>query len=325
MKNSFDFNTVFDLLTTPGERIPLIHRWMKENVWSESAFKSMDIKTYFESGEKQIQKLEELILTSSNGIYDELSALAEKNSSLLEELKQSKTALIIFDGTSIRELPLLESLAVNTGFQIIESNYQASALPSDTVSFVEQRLVGKSISPSQLESRKELSSRNIKSYYYDTPIRHFEIKSSELNYLLWSSFPDGTYTNFEARNSLHFETFIKQFDLVWKNIVMAIPRGYRIIITSDHGYVYLNNGFESQSKGDMALRFLNQERFRYYSEDEEIPLNNSELKIISNRRLGILKGRIKNRPKGQSANKVFRHGGLSLMEVLTPWLIIQRS
>jgi len=324
MKNSFDFNTVFDLLTTPGERIPLIHRWMKENVWSESAFKSMDIKTYFESGEKQIQKLEELILTSSNGIYDELSALTEKNSSLLEELKQSKTALIIFDGASIRELPLLESLAVNTGFQIIESNYQASALPSDTVSFVEQRLIGKSISPSQLESRKELSSRNIKSYYYDTPIRHFEIKSSESNYLLWSSFPDGTYTNFEARNSLHFETFIKQFDVVWKNIVMAIPKGYRIIITSDHGYVYLNNGFESQLKGDTALRFLNQERFRYYSEEEEIPPDNSELKIIANRRLAILKGRIKNRPKGHSANKVFRHGGLSLMEVLTPRLIIKR-
>lgn len=324
MKNSLDFNTIFDLITSPGERIPLIHRWMRDNVWSISAFNSMEIKNYFEVGEKQIQKLEELILTSSNGIYNELSALAEKNFSLLEELKQPKTAIIIFDGASIRELPLLESLAVNTGFQIIDSTYKASALPSDTVSFIEQRLIGKSISPSQLESRKELSSRNIKTYYYDTPIRHFEIKSSELNYLLWSSFPDGTYTNFEARNSLHFETFIKQFDVVWKNVVMAIPREYRIIITSDHGYVYLNNGFESQSKGDTALRFLNQERFRYYSEDEEIPQNNSELKIISNRRLGIIKGRIKNRPKGHSANKVFRHGGLSLMEVLTPWLIIKR-
>lgn len=325
MKSSFDFDTIFDLITSPGERIPLIHKWMKENVWSESAFKSLDIKTYFKSGERQIQKLEELILTSSNGIYDELSAAAEKNFSLLDELNQTKTALIIFDGTSIRELPLLQHLAQSTGFQVLESSYKASAIPSDTISFIEQRLIGKSISPSQLETRKELGNRNIKTYYYDTPIRHFEINSAEVNYLLWSSFPDGTYTNFEARNSLHFETFIKQFDVVWKNIVMAIPKGYRIIITSDHGYVYLNNGFESQLKGDAALRFLNQERFRYYLEDEEIPPDNSELKIIANRRLAILKGRIKNRPKGQSANKVFRHGGLSLMEVLTPWLIIQRS
>lgn len=324
MRSNFDFDIIFNLITSPGERIPLIYKWMKENIWSESAFKSMDIKDYFESGERQIQSLEELILTSSNGIYDELSAFAEKKFSLLEEFNLTKTAIIIFDGTSIRELPLLEQLAKSTGFEILEYSYKASALPSDTVSFIEQKLIGKSISPSQLETRKELSSKNVKTYYYDTPIRHFEINSADLNYLLWSSFPDGTYTNFEARNSLHFEAFMNQFDVVWKNIVMAIPKDFRIIITSDHGYVYLNGGFESKLDGKTALSFLNQERFRYFSEDEELPQNCSELKIISNRRLAILKGRIKNRPKGHSANKVFRHGGLSLMEVLTPWLIIKR-
>lgn len=324
MKSNFDFDTIFGIITSPGERIPLIYEWMRENVWSESAFKLTEIRDYFETGEKQIQKIEELILTSSSGVYDELSALAGKYFSLLDELSKTKTALIIFDGASIREMPLLEYLAKSTGFQILESSFKVSALPSDTLSFIEQRIIGKSVAPSQLESRKELNSRNIKTYYYDTPIRHFEINSTELNYLLWSSFPDGTYTNFEARNSLHFETFIKQFDVVWKNVVMAIPRGYRIIITSDHGYVYLNNGFESQVKGETALRFLNQERFRFFAEDEEIETNITEIKIISNQRLAILKGRIKNRPKGPSSNKVFRHGGLSLMEVLTPWLIINK-
>ncbi len=31
-----------------------------------------------------------------------------------------------------------------------------------------------------------------------------------------------------------------------------------------------------------------------------------------------------NRPKGPSANKVYRHGGLSLMEMLTPWIFFER-
>ncbi len=325
MKSSFNFGTVFDLLTSPGERIPSIYEWMQKSVWTDSAFKSFDITSYFEEGEYQIQKLEELILTGALGVYDELSALAEKQYSLLKELSESKTALVIFDGASLREMPLIKKLAKDTGFHILESSYKVAALPSDTVSFVEQRIIGKPIAPSQLESRKELSGRNIKAFYYDTPIRHFELPSISYNYILWSSFPDGTYTNFEARNSLHFETFIKQFDVVWKNIIMAIPKDYRIIITSDHGYVYLNNGFESGLKGEAALSFLSQERFRYYSEDEIPPENIPELKLFTSHRLAMIKGRIKNRPKGHSANKVFRHGGLSLMEMLTPWLVIKRD
>jgi hypothetical protein len=325
MKNNFDFDLVFNYLISTGERIPLIYNWMQKSVWSDSAFKSMEIEDYFEEGEKQIQRLEDLILSSAQGVYDELSALAEKPYSLLQELKEQKTALVIFDGMSIREIPLLKKLANNTGFKILESAYKTAAIPSDTVSFIEQRIIGKVISPSQLESRKELSGRNIKAFYYDTPIRHFELTSDDHNFLLWSSFPDGTYTNFEARNSLHFETFIKQFDVVWKNIVLSIPKDYRIIITSDHGYVYLKNGFESGLKGEAALSFLHQERFRYFSQDENPPENVSEFKLFSNRRLAMIKGRIKNRPKGHTANKVFRHGGLSLMEMLTPWFVIKRD
>lgn len=324
MKNSFNFDDAFDLLTLPGERIPSIFEWMQSSVWSDSKFKTFDIKNYFEEGEGQVQKIEELILNSGQGVYDELSALAEKPYSLLDELLEPKTALVVFDGTSIREMPLLKKLGDDSGFQILESSYKVAALPSDTVSFINQRLIGKAIAPSQLENRKELTGRNIKAYYYDTPIRHFELNSNDTNYILWSSFPDGTYTDFEARNSLHFETFIKQFDVAWKNIILSIPKDYRIIITSDHGYIYLNNGFESSTKGDTALKFLNQERFRHYSEEEILPDNVSELKSFSNNKLAMIKGRIKNRPKGKSSNKVFRHGGLSLMEMLTPWLVIKK-
>lgn len=325
MKNNSNFDIVFSLLTSPGERLPIIYKWMRDSVWSDEAFQSMETTDYFEKGEKQIQKLEELILTSANGVYDEVAATAEQTYSLVEVLKEQKTAIVIFDGMSIREIPLLNMLAKNSGFQVQESSYKIAPLPSDTISFIDQRIIGKVIAPSQLENRKELSGWNIKAHYYDTPTRQFELNSSENNFLLWSSFPDGTYSNFEARNSLHFETFVKQFDVVWKNIIMAIPRDYKIIITSDHGYVYLNNGFESSIKGETALRFLNQDRFRYYANDETLPDNISELKFIPHRKLAMLKGRIKNRPKGQSANKVFRHGGLSLMEMLTPWLVIKRS
>ena len=162
-------------------------------------------------------------------------------------------------------------------------------------------------------------------FYYDQPIRHHEINSNNAAYLLWSSFPDGTYINFEARNSLHFESLVKQFDVAWKNIVLSIPKDYRIIITSDHGYVYLSAGFESGEKGKDALNFLEQERFKYYNAEEDVPENLSGLQFVPDRNLAMLRGRIKNHPKGHAAKRVFRHGGLSLMEMLTPWLVIEKN
>lgn len=319
------FKNYSSILLSSGPRIPLIVDWLKNSVWSDKNYSSKDNKSYFEAGEKQIRDFEELVLNTAPGVYDELTSLAKQKSKyLIDELSKPKTALVVLDGVSLRELPILTKLAVDTNHRVIESKYAFSALPSDTESFIEQKLLGKRLSPSQLESRKELSTNNIKPYYYDTPIRYFDLSSKGSSLLLWSSFPDGTYMNFEARNSAHFEALVKQFDVVWKNIILAIPKDYKIIITSDHGYVYLNTGFESSEKGEVALQYLDQNRYKYVDALAILP-DVSELQQISDMNLTMLKGRIKNRPKGQASNKVFRHGGLSLMEIITPLLIIEKN
>ncbi len=58
MQSNFDFHFFFNFLISSGERIPLIYNWMINSVWSDSAFKSIEIKNYFEDGEKQILKFE---------------------------------------------------------------------------------------------------------------------------------------------------------------------------------------------------------------------------------------------------------------------------
>jgi hypothetical protein len=216
-------------------------------------------------------------------------------------------------------------LAADTNFSVCESRYGYAALPSDTLAFIEQRLIGKRIGPSQIESRKELKDYNIVARHYDTLIRMFELPSDGRSLLLWSSFPDGTYMNFEARSSGHFEAIVKQFDVAWKNIVMTIPRDYRIVITSDHGYIYLNAGFESEVKAEKALQALQNDRFRIFEANEEMSGIFPELQTLPERQLSMLRGRIKNRPQGSSANKVFRHGGMSLMEMLTPYIVLEHS
>ncbi len=324
MKNS-SFKTYSDLLLSSGRRIPRIADWLINSVWSEENFASKENKLYLDEGEKQLRDFEELILNTATGVYDELTSLAKQKSNFLsEELSKQKTALVVLDGVSLRELPILIKLAVATNYKIVEKSYRYSALPSDTESFIEKRVLGKRSSPSQLESRKELSANHVRAFYYDTPIRYFDLSSNGSSFLLWSSFPDGTYMNFEARNSSHFETLVKQFDVVWKNIILAIPKDYRVVITSDHGYIYLNAGYESSEKAESALLFLEQNRSKVFETSDLIP-DLSELQIVSDMNLAMIRGRIKNRPKGSSSNKVFRHGGLSLMEIITPFLVLEKN
>ncbi|MDP2302478.1 MAG: hypothetical protein Q8N03_08645 [Ignavibacteria bacterium] len=324
MKNN-SFKNYSDLLLSSGSRIPLIADWLIHSVWSEENFASKENKSYLDDGEKQVRDFEELILNTAPGVYDELTSLAKQKSNFLtNELSKQKMALVVLDGVSLRELPILTKLAVATNYKIVEKSYRYSALPSDTESFIEQRLLGKRISPSQLESRKELSAIHVRAFYYDTPIRYFDLSSNGSSFLLWSSFPDGTYMNFEARNSLHFETLVKQFDVIWKNIILAVPKDYRVVITSDHGYIYLNTGYESSEKAESALQFLEQNRYKIVEPLTQIP-ELSELQIVSDINLAMIRGRIKNRPKGSSSNKVFRHGGLSLMEMITPFLVLERN
>ena len=316
---------IYDILYSAGARLPLLEKWLRDDIWSPKRFSQLDPQDYLQSGEKLVKNAEELILNASPGIYDEIVAASESSPSLLAELMSPKTAVVIFDGLSIRELPLLERLAERTGYSIINAQYQYASLPSDTISYIEQRLVGKRIGPSQLENRKEFKEKNIFVRHYDTLIRQYEFSNNGSSLLLWSSFPDGTYMNFEARSSGHFEAIVKQFDVAWKNIVLSVPRDYRIIITSDHGYIYLYAGYESELKPDKALDILKNDRFRIFENDEEMPSECAELQIVSHKRVAMLRGRIKNRPQGPSGSKIFRHGGMSLMEMLTPYVELRYS
>ncbi|MFQ5674779.1 MAG: hypothetical protein ACE5G1_02695 [bacterium] len=320
-----DKEHIFDLLTQPGERLTFLMQWLKSKMWSLENFNQLPPETYMEQGEKAVYEVEELIANATWGLYDEIVAASTKAQNLAKALSSDNPiSVVIFDGASVRELPLFEKLARETGFEILISGYGFAALPSDTDFFIEQRLLEKRLAPSQLPIRKELKEKGVRTFYYDSPTRNFELTSSDDNLLLWSHFPDGTYKDLSARFSSHFGEMLKLYGTVWKNIVMQIPKEHEIIITSDHGYIFLGPGLESTTAGE-AAKTLNQNRYRFFADDEPLPEEVPGLHVIGEKRLAMLQGRIKNRPQGPSGNKAYRHGGLSLMEMLTPWLEIKRK
>lgn len=240
---------IFQILTAQGKRFPALLQWLKEEVWSKMNYKNLAPEEYLKQGETTVHEVEELILASAQGLYDELISASLQSENIIDALAETeRTAIIIFDGASIRELPLFEELANKTGFEIIESTYEYAALPSESDFFIEQRILGKRIAPSQLASRKELSEKNIYGLYYDSFLTKYELPLDGRAILLWSHFPDGTYKDLSAKTSFYFGEMKDIFDTVWKNIVLAIPKDYQITITSDHGYIFLDRNWNQLSR-----------------------------------------------------------------------------
>ncbi|MGH7494347.1 MAG: hypothetical protein ACREOO_18400 [bacterium] len=316
---------IIDTLAQPGDRLPSLADWLMHQVWSQERFAQLTRETYLEEGEKLVHDVEEMILANAFNLYDEI-ATASKNTLRLSALfsDEAPTTIVVFDGASLREIPMLHHLAKETGFEILQSGYGIAALPSNTLSFVEQRIIGKRVTPSELPRRQELKEISVAAFYYDAVHRYFPLPGEQQKLLLWSQFPDGTFKDMSARFADHFGEIRKMFDTAWQKIVMEIPRSHRIIITSDHGYIFFGQGLESTYPND-AGRWLNQDRFKFFGESENLPQETEGLQVFNDRRLAMLQGRIKNRPQGPSAKHAYRHGGMSLMEMLTPWLVIRRT
>lgn len=271
-----------------------------------------------------VNDLEEVIATAARRVYDELATVPSDRMISRFVEKHDSTAVVIFDGLSLRETPILYRLAEDAGLVVLERGVSLASLPSETIDFVEQRLGCGRVSPSQLGARRELKDRGWAAYYYSHPGERHMLNHDVRTLLLWSSFPDNTYSDSGARFSDHFAQIQAQLKTAWNNTVMTIPRGRRILITSDHGYLFLGAGLSfSRHREDLRplTAYLGGDRSARISERGEPPPH-EDLAIYRERDLVVLKGRIQLHPQGPSASKLYKHGGLSLMEMLTPWIVL---
>lgn len=317
---------ILSKLTRPHPRLPWISTWLEEDVWSPARFAAADPEAYLTAGEQMVNEFEELLATASPCVYDELAAASIQAPSLQATLSPG-TAVVVFDGASLRETPLFLQKAAESGYRVVESRVGFAALPSTTTAFTEQRLIGTAVTPKLLPQRKELKAQGVRAYYLDDAITTRQIDAGDDEAILvWSAFPDNTYQNSDARFARHFAEMQKLFDAAWKNTVMQVPRGRRIVVTSDHGYVFFGAGFESTRPNDVC-DLLEHDRARVFPPGEKLPGvgEHPELQVLPERRLAILRGRIKNRPKGPAGSRVYRHGGLSLMEMLVPWIVLEKE
>ena len=324
---SLDFK-VADLFAE-GERLPAIKKWLAETVWTADRYQQQEPEQFLRDGETTVCRLEELIATGAQEIWDELQADTNRAPTLKSWLAldaplalASPRAAVVFDGLSLREMPLLHRLAAESGFKVKASHVIATCLPTETFDFVEQRVIDSRLGPSQIPGRTELAERNVKAFYLDQPTsRHtFPVGPS---LLVWSTYPDRLFTDDSARSEALFANFHRNYvPTIWKNALQDIPRGLPIVVTSDHGYIFFGAGMEADRRSE-APELLGQARNKQFAPGQPLPPWNPDLQMLPSVRTAMLRGRLRARPSGTSSRKLYQHGGFSLMEVLVPWIELE--
>ncbi|MGB5156911.1 hypothetical protein [Desulfobacterium sp. N47] len=312
-------------LTSPGPRLPWIKEWLLNEIWSSGLYSQNGPLDFLKQGEESVNLFEQLTASAAGRVYGELLSNPDPAKRLLSVLSDPDTAVIIFDGLSLREIPMIVNLAKKSGFKLTHIDTSLAPAPSETMDYIEREFSCGKISPSQLPTRKELKEKGIVVLYsgnYCLPVSG-EYKGLPL--LVWSSFPDETYKDSGARFESHFANIHSLFETAWMNTAQQIKGKKKIIITSDHGYIFFGTGMDFP-RSPQELAALNE----YFGNNRNAPLNENPEPPLSDdvfcdpsRNIAMVRGRVKTRSTGTAATKLYKHGGLSLMEMLTPWIELE--
>jgi hypothetical protein len=328
---------LLDELVKPGPRLPWIKRWLIGEIWTPARYESLSRAEYLTSGEGKVNRFEELISSSAGRIYDELlSSQGTSNIGIYKSLIDAlsgNTAIVVFDGLSLREIPIILKLSAQSGFTVKAVDCSIATVPSNTNDFIEREFQCGRIAPAQLPSRKELKNKGIAAFYSSDITCPVNVpgnisgnatgKKSPI--LVWSSFPDNKYTDSDAKFENHFAHIHELFETAWINTVQQLKGRKTVIITSDHGYIYFGTGTDAQ-RTTTELRDLNgyfgNDRYALLSDKPNLP-ESDDLIVDDHRGVAVIKGRVRTRSTGDGAVKLYKHGGLSLMEMLTPWVVLE--
>ena len=142
---------LLDDLIRPGPRLPWIKKWLIEEVWTLPLYNSMSHIEYLKAGEDKVNRFEELASFTADRIYMELLSPPETGKNLLNVLRED-TAVVVFDGLSLREIPIILKLSERSGFRVKEVGTSIAAIPSETMDFVEREFQCGKVSPTTLQT-----------------------------------------------------------------------------------------------------------------------------------------------------------------------------
>lgn len=278
--------------------------------------------------DREIGVLDHFLATSGWDLWSSFGDVVERTSDrLVRWWKEpySAKAVLILDGLSLRELPWLLQAAKERGFAVHEVGANASELPGETNEFARALGFG---SRSQLQNNGGGLAHKLQPAHtecVDLPWKDCErLINSTPNWVFWHHWPDAKLHDGSGAGQ-GLEPLTKDVaeqlssDDFWA-FVERLATGRRLVITSDHGYAA--TGYFPDADGEVG-QFLKQtfgsSRSKTGTGDTGPFVPPVALQINSPHGAHLLAlGRRKWRSQG--GYPTLTHGGLSLLEVLSPFV-----
>ncbi len=240
-------------------------------------------------------------------------------------------AVLILDALSLRELPWLLQGAKERGFTLQRVAANASELPSATHAFAQALGFG---SRSQLQNNGGGLANRLQPAHTECVDMPWQDcaglvggASGAQNWVFWHHWPDAKLHDYGAGQGLELLTkdAAQQLssDDFWA-FVERLATGRRLVITSDHGYAA--TGYFPDAEGEVAVHLkqtFSSGRSKAGSGDAGPFVPPVALHIDSPHGAHLLAlGRRKWRSQG--GYPTLTHGGLSLLEVLSPFVELSK-
>lgn len=278
--------------------------------------------------DREIGTIDHFLSSSGWELWRTFGNAVERNSECLirwwDEPYCAK-AVLILDGLSLRELPWLLEGAKTRGFNLHHVTAHASELPAETTSFA--KALGFS-SRSQLQNNGGGLSHHLQpaqTESVDMPWKDCEtLVNSSPNWIFWHHYPDSKIHDGsgagQGLNPLtrHISEQLTSDDF-WA-FVEKLAIGRRLVITSDHGYAATE--VFTDAEGDVS-QFLKTTFASGRSKAGVIDTGAFVPPVAMQIDSHVMTvGRWK--WKSQGGYPTLTHGGLSLLEVLSPWIEISK-
>lgn len=287
---------------------------------------------------KRDREIGELDLFLSSGGWDLWQTFSEHVERTSDRLARwwsepfSAKAVLILDGLSLRELPWLLQGAQALGFMTHEVTAHASELPGETNEFARALGFG---ARSQLQNNGAVLGHKLQpsqTECVDLPWKDCEglvnAASGAKNWVFWHHWPDAKlHDGSGAGQGLDTLTRDVAEQLSSKDFWAFVERmaeGRQLVITSDHGYAA--TGYFHDSDGDVGQylkKTFSSGRNAKGSADTAPFIPPVALQMSGPHGAHLLAlGRRKWRSQG--GYPTLTHGGLSLLEVLSPFVVLTK-
>lgn len=282
--------------------------------------------------DREIGTLDHFLATSGWDLWQAFGDTVERTSDRLVRWwaePYSAKAVLILDGLSLRELPWLLQGAKERGFTLHEVTANASELPGETNEFARALGFG---SRSQLQNNGGGMAHKLTPTHTECVDMAWKdcanLVDASPNWVFWHHWPDSkVHDGSGAGQGLDILTRDAAEQLTsddfWA-LVERLATGRRLVITSDHGYAA--TGYFPDADGEVG-QFLKKTfssgRSKAGSSDTGPFVPPVAMQINSPHGTHLLAlGRWK--WKSQGGYPTLTHGGLSLLEVLSPFIEISK-